>query len=107
MSERVRLHTERFDGWRSPHIPEPLQISSAAPLWKARQGRLIHRPRNGAIYLEQDGSYRNLHFTWLCGNSSNNPIRLKPECMDGLEECIRCRALAVADSPRRGGKERA
>jgi hypothetical protein len=91
MAERPALYVGdyRERGWRG-NVPEPLPITRAEPLWRARQGRLIHRPLRGMIFLKNDGSYRNTNFHWLCGNTTNSPILVKPECMDGLEMCRRC-----------------
>ena len=87
------VREEEAHGWPDDR-PASLPITRAAPLWRARRGYLIHRPLRGMIYPRwQTGSFvlgPYTHMAWLCGNSSNEPIPVKPECMDGLRPCRRC-----------------
>lgn len=101
MAERIPLAIERHSGWRNEELPPPIPITRAAPLWRARQGRKIHRPKHGTIYFHAKGyPWRKSHaaMTWYCGNHSNNPIAVKPECMEGLEPCAVCEAKFQAAS---------
>jgi hypothetical protein len=97
MSERPTLLVK--DDWWQGDYPKRMPVTKADPLWKARQGRLIHRPLSGMVYLRDDGSYRNTHFKWLCGNGTNEPIRVKPECMEGLMMCQLCEAKHLIREP--------
>lgn len=93
MSNLIPLRIDEQKGWRNEDLPPPIPVSKAAPLWRARQGRKIHRPLRGMIYFHAQGyPWRRSHMsmTWYCGNQSNNPIVVKPECMEGLEACQLC-----------------
>lgn len=87
---RTRLAIVKHpDGWWNDKLQRPLPIVSAEPLWRARRGYLIHRPRSGMIYLHN----RHMSLSWYCGNQTNEPILVRPECMDGLKMCRICEAL--------------
>jgi len=89
MTERARLVKRPHDWWNDRFRATSLPVTSAVPLWRSRRGFLIHRPRHGTVYLH-DRSRMSL--SWYCGNQTNEPIPVKPECMDGLRVCGVCEA---------------
>lgn len=88
MAERINLAIVRDRSYWPEGWELPLQIRRAQPLWRARRGYKIHRPHHGRIYLHN----RHMSLTWYCGNCTNEPIPVTPECMDGLEPCVICEA---------------
>ena len=88
---KVALETQSLKYW-GEDLRRPLNITQALPLWRALQGRLIHRPRHGRVYLHDRVR---MSFTWLCGSTTNKPVPVKPECMEGLTVCGRCETLAA------------
>jgi hypothetical protein len=89
MSARTPLVMHRPNAWWNDHLPRPLPITKAEPFWRGRRGYLIHRPKHGMVYLHDRGR---ISFTWWCGNSTNEPVLVKPECTDGLRPCGICEA---------------
>lgn len=94
-SALIRLHVDRSPNDKRPAY-HATPIKRAQPLWRARSGFLIHRPRTGRLYLGQNGR---VSFTWYCGNSALYPIPVKPECMEGLEMCVVCDAKWQKSQP--------
>ena len=99
MAEMILLRVERVRSDWPDDWPLPLPITGAQREWRARRGYLIHRPLRGMIYLHGEG---HTHMTWLCGNGSNDPIPVRPECMEGLKPCRRCGALVEQPPTEKG-----
>jgi len=88
-----RLYSKPLGYWPD-HLAPPLTITAVEGLWRSRRGYLMHRPRSGRIYIHN----RHMSLAWWCGNSTNEPIRVKAECMDGLKACRRCEAMYAGEA---------